>query len=97
MGTAKTQQSFFRNTYYRGRCYSWFYCVLSHSLIVYLLYSPSITFQVGFYADPIRVKHVIITNNKVPVRVSEPELGYLVGAVTLAGSGSTLNNLLNNS
>ena len=65
VGTATTQQSFFGNTYYSGRCYSWFYCVLSHSLIVYLLYSPSITFEVGFYADPIRVKDVSssIVNN----------------------------------
>ena len=55
MGTATTQQSFFGNTYYSGRCYSWFYCVLSHSLIVYLSYSPSLMFEVGFYADPIRV------------------------------------------
>ena len=50
VGTATTQQSFYGNTYYSGRCYSWFYCVLFSLTYVYLLYSPSITFEVGFYA-----------------------------------------------
>ena len=41
--------------HFEPRNYFWD-SVLSHSLIVYLSYSPSITFEVGFYADPIRVK-----------------------------------------